>query len=175
MVYGLNLPVCLSVCAMYISHHLLYIFFLPKLHMMSSHCPVHNLTSVRCCGDISPIYRVCPYQESRVRPADTYLTLFFNDLVLNNCKVGTPDTTASGIRWGHIMAGFANPLDGIPVKTALEGATRTVGKGEGNQRKDPFTTIMAKEVVTLYGDSGNLVTSSQHCLMFVILCRISSD
>ena len=79
------------------------------------------------------------YPESRGCPAEGfYLALFFNDLVLQDRKVGTLDTAAAGVRWGHILAGFDNPLDDILVKTALEGAKRTIGKSTGKNQKEPF-------------------------------------
>ena len=77
------------------------------------------------------------YPESAKLPANTfYIPLFFNDMVLDSCKYGALEAAALGIRYGHIIAGFANPLENLFVKAALEGAKRIVGKDTKNGRKN---------------------------------------
>ena len=97
------------------------------------------------------------YPEVNPCPAESfYIALYLNDLVLEGCKIGALDAAAAGIRWGHILAGFGNPIDNIFVKTGLEGAKRTIGKSKGKNQKEPFTTEMAKRLVDQFGNSTNL-------------------
>ena len=90
--------------------------------------------------------------------------------------MGTLDAAAAGIRWGHVKDGWPNPGDNVFVKTALEGARRTVGRTKNSRQKEPFTTDMAKKVVQKYGYSSNLLhhRSVVICLLgFAGFLRIS--
>ena len=90
------------------------------------------------------------HPESPARPAIAfYICLYLNDLVLDECKFGALNEAASGIRWGHLQAGFANPMDNEFVGIVLEGAKRKVGK--------PMTSDIAKKVAELFGQGSNLV------------------
>ena len=90
-------------------------------------------------------------------------------MVLDDCKLGTLNSAASGIRYGHVIAGYSNPMENIFVKTAVEGAKRTIGNGNGKRQKEPVTTDMIKAIVTTYGFSQpqNLIH-----LRFVIACLL---
>ena len=109
------------------------------------------------------------YPESDPRPADAfYISLYLNDLVLQGCKIGALDAAVAGIRWGHISLGFINPLENDLVRTTLEGAKRTIGKGKGKNQKEPFTTEMAKQVVAQFGGSKNLLHQR-----LVVICLLA--
>ena len=100
----------------------------------------------------------CSLYSASSCPACTfYIAVYLNDLVLEGCKIGALSAAASGIRWGHVMSGQVNPMDNLFVKTALEGAKRTVGKDGSGRQKEPFTTDMVKQVVLAYGNSSNLL------------------
>ena len=93
------------------------------------------------------------YPESPVRPASAfYICLYINDMVLQDCKFGALTEAASGIRWGHLQVGFANPMDNEFIGIVLEGAKRKVGKPTSCQ-KEPMTSDMAKKVVELFGQT----------------------
>ena len=97
------------------------------------------------------------HPESPARPAIAfYICLYLNDLVLDECKFGALNEAASGIRWGHLQAGFANPMDNDFVGIVLEGAKRRVGKPP-SQQKEPMTSDMTKKVVELFGQGSNLI------------------
>ena len=97
------------------------------------------------------------YSASSCPACPFYIALYLNDLVLEGCKISALSAAASGIRWGHVMSGQVNPMDNLFVKTALEGARRTVGKAGSGRQKEPFTTDMAKQVVLAYGHSSSLL------------------
>ena len=107
------------------------------------------------------------HPESSPRPASPfYVCLYLNDLVLSKCKFGALTSAASGIRWGHLTVGMSNPMDNDFVQVVLEGAKRTVGKSE-SQQKEPMTAEMAKRLVELLGVGGNLL---QH--RTVVICPL---
>ena len=81
--------------------------------------------------------------------------------MIHDCKFSALDAASSGIRWGHISVGIDSPTDNILVKTALEGAKRTVGKSKGENQKDPITTDMVVKMVDELGKSDNLLLHRQ--------------
>ena len=87
--------------------------------------------------------------------------------MLDDCKVGSLDSAASGIRYGHVVAGFPNPMEHPFVKTAVEGAKRIVGKNTVKRQKEPVTSDMIKSIVDTYEESGNLIHHR-----FVIACLL---
>lgn len=95
------------------------------------------------------------------------MALYVNDLVLEDCKAGTLDAAACGIRYGHVIAGLSNPMENMFVKTALEGARRKVGKGTVKRQKEPVTSDMVKSIVDMYASSHNLIQQR-----FVITCLL---
>ena len=108
------------------------------------------------------------YPESPKLPAGTfYIALYINDMVLENCKHGALEAAALGIRYGHVIAGFENPLEHPFIKATLEGAKRTVGKDTAKRQKEPVTTDMMRAIVDKYGGSGNLLQ-----LRFIITCLV---
>ena len=108
------------------------------------------------------------YPESPKLPAQPfYIALYINDMVLENCKYGALEAAALGIRYGHVIAGFENPLDDLFIKAMLEGAKRTIGKATVKRQKEPVTTDIMREVVDRYGGNGNLLE-----LRFVITCLV---
>ena len=97
------------------------------------------------------------HPESPVIPAAPfYICLYINDLVLDGCKYGALTAAETGIRWGHLTSGIANPMDNDFVQIILEGARRTVGKPP-SQQKEPLTVEMAKKAVDLLGIGGSLL------------------
>ena len=108
------------------------------------------------------------YPESVAIPGSPFfVALYINDLVLEDCKVGTLDAAAAGIRYGHVIAGLPNPMEHIFVKTALEGAKRIVGKNTVKRQKEPVTSDMVKAIVDIYERSANLIHQR-----FVIACLL---
>ena len=124
----------------------------------AGHLP--NLIAARWADSTTAKYRAqwekwCSWchkhPESPACPADRfYVALYINDLVLEKCAFSALEAAASGIRWGHIISGFDNPMDDILLQTILEGAKRTVGKPSSCQ-KEPLSADMAKLVVNRYG------------------------
>ena len=87
------------------------------------------------------------YPEVAPLPADPfYVALYLNDLVLDDCKKGTLDTAALGIRYGHVNAGLGSPLENNFVRAILEGAKRMVGKSGSHRQKEPLTSEMVREI-----------------------------
>ena len=106
--------------------------------------------------------------ESPKLPAHPfYIALYINDMVLEGCRYGAFEAAALGIRYGHILAGFDNPLDTLFLKATLEGAKRTVGKSPISRQKEPITTDMMRAVVDTYGWSPNLIQ-----MRFIITCLV---
>ena len=69
-------------------------------------------------------------------PADTFfVAVYFNELLVDNCKLGALVSAYCGIRWGHIQAGLIPPTDHPFVKLAFEGAKRLVTHRESNQKE----------------------------------------
>ena len=95
---------------------------------------------------------------------DSFICIYFNDLVLENAPISAIITALCGIKWGHINAGFLSPTDAPIVKLAFEGAKRIVGKSKSNQ-KEPFTAELIKTLVESYSTSENLMH-----LRFLIIC-----
>ena len=108
------------------------------------------------------------FPESSPLPADPfYLALYINDLVLDDCKHGALVAAANGIRYGHVIADFSNPMEDIFVKTALEGAKRIVGLNTVHRQKEPITSDMIKLIVDTYAKPKNLKNHR-----FVITCLL---
>ena len=108
------------------------------------------------------------YPESSALPADPfYVALYLNDLVLEECQLGTLTAAASGITYGHVIAGLPNPMDTLFLKTVLEGAKRLVGKSTVHRQKEPVTTEMMKQVIATYAQPPNLLHHR-----FIIICLL---
>ena len=97
------------------------------------------------------------HPESPAQPAIAfYIGLYFNDLVIDECKFGALTKASAGIRWGHLTAGFSNPMDNDFVKIVLEEAKRKVGRPPSAQ-KEPMSPEMVKTVVQCFGQGTNLL------------------
>ena len=149
-----------------------------ELRSRSNH--IHNLLRSRWADGTNKKYQAAwekwrnwcsSYPESVLRPADPfYIALYLNDIVMGGGKIGAIDAAVSGIRWGHIMEGYENPLDCIFLRTLIEGAKRAIGKGGESNQKEPFTTEMAKQVVNLYAVPTNLF---RHRIIIICLLRFA--
>lgn len=109
------------------------------------------------------------FDEVSTIPADPfYVSLYFNDLLVNEAHMGTITSAFCGIRWGHISAGLSTPTNHQFVRLCYQGALRnTSEKGTIRNRKEPFTPEMIKEAFKLYGHSSNLIQ-----LRFLLVCLI---
>ena len=92
------------------------------------------------------------------RPADPFhVALYFNDLTINNAKVGAIKDAASGIRWGHISAGFDDPMLSQLAKLARDGAKRRCAPNSTSNQKEPFPPELMDKVIKRYATSTNLM------------------
>ena len=85
------------------------------------------------------------FEEISQCPADPlYVTLYLNDIVSTDCKVGTITAAFLGIRWGHISSGLPSPTEDCFVKLALEGGQRMLSKNTVRNQKE----ILSQEIIT---------------------------
>ena len=97
------------------------------------------------------------YPEVMHCPADPFfVAIYFNELLLTNSTISCLTSAYCGIRWAHLTAGVESPTEHPFVKMAFEGAKRLTPGSKSNQ-KEPLTPNMIRELVSLYGSSGNLI------------------
>ena len=98
------------------------------------------------------------YPEVNFCPADPlYVSLYFNDIVSKNIKIGTITAAYLGIRWGHLLCGFNSPTEDKFVKLAFEGAKRILSSNTVRNQKEIVTPEAIKSIVETYKDSNNLL------------------
>ena len=108
------------------------------------------------------------FQEIQVRPADPFhIALYFNDLTIDGAKLGAVTAAASGIRWGHMVAGFEDPMSHQLAKLAFEGAKRRCAGNSSSNQKEPFSPELMAKVIAKYGQSRSLMDQR-----FVVLCLL---
>ena len=93
------------------------------------------------------------YPEVNFCPADPlYVSLYFNDIVSKNIKIGTITAAYLGIRWGHLLCGFNSPTEDKFVKLAFEGAKRILSSNIVCNQKEIITPEAMKSIVETYKD-----------------------
>jgi len=109
------------------------------------------------------------FPEVSIIPADPFIVcLYFNELLTENAQLGAITSAFCGIRWGHISAGLDTPTNHPFVKLCYSGALKQSSERRPqNQRKEPFTPDMIKDIIKAYGSTNNLVH-----LRFIIVCLL---
>ena len=86
-------------------------------------------------------------------------------MVISKQSLGHLTTAQSGIRWGHLNAGYHPPTEHPFAKMAYEGAKKLLSVYKASNQKEPFTLEMFAKGFALYGGSTNLIHSR-----FLLVC-----